>query len=87
MLPTAQDYFASYGIKMDVSQDALFYIADKATENPRLGARALKEVFGKIMQEYEFDPMGSGDVKETAEGKVLTIDLPTVKRIYGDDED
>ncbi len=85
ILPTAADYFREYGVRLEVDEAALFFIADKATENSRLGARALKEVFAKIIKEFEYDPYASGLVKQTLEGDKLTIDLDVCKNAYATD--
>ena len=82
LLPTAQSYFREYGVALQVTDDALFYIADKATENARLGARALKEVFAKIMKEYEYDPWASGRVVKAPGGDTLVITTDIAKEAY-----
>ena len=83
MLPTTQDYFRQYGLTLSVTPEAVFFIADKATENPRLGARALKEVFGRITRELEYDPFGSGRVRKGPKGDELVIDLEAAKAVFG----
>jgi len=83
ILPITQEYFDSYGVALVVSEDALFYIADKATENSRLGARALKEVFGRVVGHYEYDPWASGHVTKRADGgEELVIDLERAKSVF-----
>jgi ATP-dependent Clp protease ATP-binding subunit ClpX len=82
MLPTAQDYFREYGVHLEVTEDALFFIADKATENSRLGARALKEVFGRIVKMFEYDPWSSGKVTQGPNGDTLVIDIDTCNEAY-----
>lgn len=72
----ARDYFASRGIELVMSPAAVRRIAREAAAQPRLGARALKEVFRRVIRDYEFDPSsavaGSGDT--------LMIDLPEVEK-------
>ena len=83
ILPTSQSYFKEYGMTLSVTPEAINFIADKATENSRLGARALKEVFGKLVKELEYDPYGSGRVKKTANGDELIIDLDAARAAFG----
>jgi ATP-dependent Clp protease ATP-binding subunit ClpX len=49
-------YFASQGLKLEISQAAARRIAEEAARQPRLGARALKEVFRRVIRPYEYDP-------------------------------
>ncbi len=52
----ARDYFASQGIELAMSPAAVRRVAEEAARQPRLGARALKEVFRRVIRDYEFDP-------------------------------
>ena len=49
-------YFASRGIRLAVSPPAIRRIALAAAAQPRLGARALKEVFRRVIRDFEFEP-------------------------------
>ncbi|HVT57674.1 MAG TPA: AAA family ATPase [Thermoanaerobaculia bacterium] len=49
-------YFESRGIHLALSPAAVQRIAAEAARQPRLGARALKEVFRRVIRDYEFDP-------------------------------
>ena len=71
--PTAVDYFKHSGITLTITQEATFLIAEKAAKENRLGARALREVFGKIAKRLEFDPMASGLVRKQGDQQVLEI--------------
>jgi ATP-dependent Clp protease ATP-binding subunit ClpX len=70
----ARDYFASQGVRLAISPAAVRLIAREAARQPRLGARALKEAFRRIVRDYELDPAGS-----VAEGGALMIDEPEVR--------
>ena len=48
-------------------------IADLAARKNRLGARALREVFGSIVKRLEFDPQATGLVREQEGQQVLEI--------------
>jgi ATP-dependent Clp protease ATP-binding subunit ClpX len=55
-------------------------IADEAVKSSRIGARALKAVWGKIIKPYEFDPFGQPDVKKDGDRYSLVVDEPVVMR-------
>ena len=55
-LRQSQTYFASQGLKLELTEAAAQRIARQAARQPRLGARALKEVFRRVVRPYEFDP-------------------------------
>jgi ATP-dependent Clp protease ATP-binding subunit ClpX len=55
-LRQSQSYFASQGIKFELTEAAARRIAREAARQPRLGARALKEVFRRVIGPYEFEP-------------------------------
>jgi ATP-dependent protease Clp ATPase subunit len=60
-----------------MSPAAVRRVAEEASRQPRLGARALKEVFRRVIRDYEFDPpqAATGGAKRT-----LFIDQPEVER-------
>lgn len=55
-LRQSQSYFARQGIKLALSKTAVSRIAREAAKAPRLGARALKEVFRRVIRRYELEP-------------------------------
>ena len=71
----AEQYFASRNIQLAVSPSAVRRIAEAAAANHRIGARALKEVFRRVIRDYEFDP----SLIEGGTGRALMIDLPEVE--------
>jgi ATP-dependent Clp protease ATP-binding subunit ClpX len=70
-------YFESRGVHLAVSPAAVRRIASEAARQPRLGARALREVFRRVIRDYEYDPRA----KLTA--GALLIDLPEVQAALG----
>jgi len=68
-------YFKSQGIKLEITEPAARRIAEEAARQPRLGARALKEAFRRVIRPFEFDPKSA----KVVEG-VLRIDLPAVEQ-------
>ena len=67
------------GLELALSPSAARRIAAEATRQPRLGARALKEVFRRVMRSYEFEPqrfavdgtviIDAGEVDEALTGR------------------
>jgi ATP-dependent Clp protease ATP-binding subunit ClpX len=55
-LAQARAYFAQRGLKLVVSPTAVRAVARAAARQPRLGARALKEVFRRVVRDVEFAP-------------------------------
>jgi ATP-dependent Clp protease ATP-binding subunit ClpX len=70
-------YFESRGVHLAISPAAVRRIALEAGRQPRLGARALKEVFRRVIRDYEFDP------SKSVTGDALLIDLPEVEAVLG----
>ena len=73
-LRQAQAYFSSFGCRLEVTQDAARRIVLEAARQPRLGARALKEVFRRIVGPLEFDPHAAA-----GDRGIVRIDLERVK--------
>jgi ATP-dependent Clp protease ATP-binding subunit ClpX len=70
-------YFESRGVHLAISPAAVRRIATEAGRQPRLGARALKEVFRRVIRDYEFDP------STAVTGGALLIDLSEVEATLG----
>ncbi len=70
-------YFESRGIHLALSPAAVRRIAAEAARQPRLGARALKEVFRRVIRDYEYDPA------PYVSGGALLIDLREVEQVLG----
>jgi len=68
-LDAARDYFGQHGIELAVSPAAVRRIAEAAAAQPRVGARALREVFRRVMRGYEYEP-----ARWANEGRTLVID-------------
>lgn len=73
-LKQAEAYFEDRGLRLAVSPEAVRRIAAEAARQPRLGARALKEIFRRVIGPYEFEPEA-----RSANGAVV-IDEPQVER-------
>jgi ATP-dependent Clp protease ATP-binding subunit ClpX len=69
---TSRAYFERFGVDLQITRGALLAIAWDASRQKRLGARALREIFRRVIRNLEFDPAING-------GGVLTIDENMVK--------
>ena len=69
---TSRAYFQRFGVDLQITRGALIAIAWDAARQKRLGARALRETFRRVIGDVEFDP-NSGT-------HVITIDEQIVKR-------
>lgn len=71
----ARAYFASRGLHLALSPEAVRRVAVEASYESRLGARALKEVFRRVIRRYEFDPRAAVNGPD---GSVL-LDRPEIE--------
>jgi len=69
---TSRAYFERFGIDLQITRGALIAIAWDAARQKRLGARALRETFRRVIRSLEFDPAAKN-------GKVITVDENMVK--------
>ena len=69
---TSRAYFQRFGVDLQITRGALIAIAWDAARQKRLGARALRETFRRVISNLEFDPADAGE-------RVLTIDEHMVK--------
>ena len=67
------------GVTLSITDEAALHIADIAAGRNRLGARALREVFGTIIKRLEFDPAASGLLQEGDGQQVLQITTDVVE--------
>jgi ATP-dependent Clp protease ATP-binding subunit ClpX len=77
---SSQRFFLNFGIDLELTEGAQNRIAMEASTYSRIGARALKAVYGKVIKPYEFDPLKTEEVKAAGEKKVLRIDEAVVQR-------
>jgi ATP-dependent Clp protease ATP-binding subunit ClpX len=75
-LRQSQAYFASFGVKLEVTEGAARRIAKEAARQPRLGARALKEVLRRIVSPLEYDPKAAA-----GPDGVMRIDTARVEEV------
>jgi ATP-dependent Clp protease ATP-binding subunit ClpX len=68
---TSRDYFRRFNIDLQITKGALIAIAWDASRQRRIGARALRETYRRIIRNLEFEP---------SDGGILTIDEEMVKK-------
>ena len=68
---TSREYFRRFNIDLQITRGALLAIAWDASRQRRLGARALREIYRRVIRNLEFEPQTGG---------TLTIDEEMVKR-------
>jgi ATP-dependent Clp protease ATP-binding subunit ClpX len=69
VLQTSQNFFQKYGIDLEVTDGAVQRIAEEAAKSSRIGARALKSVYGRIIKPFEFDPFSREEVRGNGDGR------------------
>lgn len=69
----SKGYFGNMNMDLNLTDDAVELIATHAAESTRIGARALREVFGKIITTLEFDPFSSDKAVKDGNRYTLTI--------------
>jgi len=74
-LKQTEAYFTALGFRFELTEGAARRIAKEASRQPRLGARALKEIFRRVVGQYEFDPR-----RHAAADGSLRIDVPEVEK-------
>jgi ATP-dependent Clp protease ATP-binding subunit ClpX len=72
---TSREYFRRFGVDLQITRGAINLIAWEAGRQKRLGARALKEVYRRVIRNLEFDPaLAARDGKHA-----LTLDEEAVR--------
>ena len=74
----SQRYFAVLGIDLQLEDLAAALIAEEAHRDARTGARALRPIFGDLVNPYEFDPERGDHMERGPDGKArlqLTADM------------
>ena len=83
----SQRYFEGLGIALEIEDGGAEYIAGQAARHTRTGARALRPIFGRLVNSFEFDPWGCGQLQKVGDGRsrlVLTTEL--VRKVLGSGE-
>jgi len=70
----SKNFFRKYGIDLEITDGALDRIAEEAAAHSRIGARALKAVWGRIIKPFEFDPYSRPELESEGDRARLVID-------------
>ncbi len=76
----SKSFFLKYDIDLNITDGAVKRIADEAAKSSRIGARALKSVYGRIIKPFEFDPFSHEEVQRDEGRHKLLIDEPLVRK-------
>ncbi len=80
-LARSSRYFESVGVVLELEDLAAGLIAEKAAQENRTGARALRDVFSEIVNPFEFDPeLGATADPSDASRRRIHIDAERVRR-------
>ena len=77
---TSQRFFKKYSIDLEITDDAVLRVAEAAAEQRRIGARALKEVYGRVIKPFEYDPFAQEEVQKNGKRHRFLLDVDTVLR-------
>ncbi len=77
-------YFEVMNISLEIEDLAAALIAEEAAKHTRTGARALRAIFGRIVNPLEFDPWHSEHLEEMGDGAYrVTITADMVRAALG----
>ncbi len=77
-------FFERFKIEIRITDGAKNLIAQKAALQPRVGARALKDVYNRVIKSFEFDPFQEGHLEKLDDGRyVLTLTEELVQQSLG----
>jgi len=81
-LARTQRYFDALGIELELEDLAAGLVAERAAQENRTGARALRDVFSEIVNPLEFDPSRDATPDSARGGRaVIRIDAARVRKI------
>jgi ATP-dependent Clp protease ATP-binding subunit ClpX len=80
VFPASRSFFRNYAIDLEITDGAVRRIAEEAAKARRIGARALKEVYGRIIKPFEFDPFSCAELQAARDGHRLVLDESIVTR-------
>jgi ATP-dependent Clp protease ATP-binding subunit ClpX len=72
----SREYFARFGVDLQITRGALLAIAWDASRQKRLGARALRETWRRIIRNLEFEPTDGA----ASGNRVITIDEEMIRQ-------
>ena len=73
-------FFERFKIELRMTDGAKRLIAQQAALQTRVGARALKDVYGRVIKPFEFEPFQEGHLEKLDDGRqVLTLSEELVR--------
>ncbi len=76
----SKNFFQKFKIDLEITDGAATKIAEEAAQSRRIGARALKAVYGRVIKPFEFDPFAQPELHKDNEHFRLVIDEKVVSR-------
>jgi ATP-dependent Clp protease ATP-binding subunit ClpX len=76
----SKKYFQVMDITLEIEDLAAAIIAEEAEKNTRTGARALRTVFGRIINRLEFDPWQHEGLEKLPDGGYKLVITPEMAR-------
>lgn len=76
----SQRFFEKYGIQLEITEGGVRKVAEEAAKSARIGARALKAVWGQVIKPYEFDPFSHDEVRKEGAAHRLVVDEALIAR-------
>jgi ATP-dependent Clp protease ATP-binding subunit ClpX len=76
----SNNFFKNYDIDLEITDEAVYKIAQEAAKARRIGARSLKEVYGRIIKPFEFDPFSQKEVVPNGDRYTLVLDEEIIRR-------
>lgn len=73
-------FFRIMGIELEMDPLAAALIAEEAERHSRTGARALRSIFGRIINPFEFDPAAEGTLDVRDGRRILLVTPELVRR-------
>ena len=74
----SQKFFEKCGIRLEITDGARKRVADEAAKSSRIGARALKAAWSRVIKPFEFDPFVRPEVKQEGQTYRLVVDEKVV---------
>lgn len=75
-----QTYFKSLGVELLITREGLKTLAEAAYENHRIGARALRSLFKRVLRGVEFSPQDNYLIKEVDGKRTLTLNTEFIRK-------
>jgi ATP-dependent Clp protease ATP-binding subunit ClpX len=82
----SRSFFKKYDIDLEITDGAIRRVADEAAKSARIGARALKAVYGRIIKPFEFDPYVHPEVQPSGDRHRLVIEEAMVRKALRPEE-